>query len=120
MDSVQFFGRRSLLSGGVGFPRWRWSWHCSHKQANPNNTFLTELRYKFEQKNKQTVMSIKKMKSLSKFDDSNFTRSCGIHNLQFSTNNREKYMCEISDCRTTRKSISILKDSFQDISLHLY
>ena len=23
-------GRRSLLPGGVGFPRWGGSWHCSH------------------------------------------------------------------------------------------
>ena len=92
----------------------------SYLTTMTSNSFSTELRCKFEQKNKQTVMSLKKMRSLSKFDDSNFTRSCGVHNLQFSSNNRDRYLCDIVDCGATRKSINILKDALPNLFLHLY
>jgi hypothetical protein len=58
---------------------------------------------------------VEKSKGLISFDDSNFTKNCGIHNLPFSSNNFLNYECNNPECKETKEYLNILKESLATI-----
>ena len=58
-----------------------------------------QLKRKFEQRDKNLHFVMKKYKSLNSFDNSNFTKNCGIHNVPFSARNLSNYDCHDPFCK---------------------
>lgn len=76
-----------------------------------------QLKRKFEQKNKQLYLVVKRYKSLNSFDISNFTKHCGIHNVPFSTKNMVNYICKDQSCQHSLQLVlDILSQKIGDLS----
>ena len=81
------------------------------------NQWECESRYVIRQKRKQLAFSFLKYKSLTNFDDSNFTLDCNIHNVPFSHSNHLLSNCKEESCKDSFNYINFLHtnlDQFKD------
>ena len=93
---------------------------CTYLKALTDPKRMTESSFRFEQKKKSLVLSCKKYQSLSNFDRSNFTKSCGLHNIPFSKYNFLEQTCLDQSCVRNKLALQILKDNIDSVLKHLY
>lgn len=92
----------------------------TYLQALTDPKRMTESSFRFEQKKKSLVLSCKKYHSLSNFDRSNFTKTCGLHNIPFSKFNYPEQCCLDQPCIRNKIALQILKDNVNSILEQLY
>jgi hypothetical protein len=71
----------------------------TYLKALISNKVPPQLKRKFEQRNKQLYLVMKRYKCLNSFDVSNFTKHCGVHNVPFSARNMSNYICNEPSCK---------------------
>ena len=64
---------------------------------------------------KKLHVSYSKYKELIRFDESNFSRKCMVHNLPFSEKNMLKYNCDIYDCKASKIYLEILSKNITEL-----
>ena len=74
--------------------------------------YATQTRYRFEQRNKQLKLSLKKYKSIVNFDDSNYLLSCKIHNIPFSKKNYANFFCKKKSCKEAFLILNSISQNF--------
>ena len=75
----------------------------------------TQSRWKFEQSHKNIHMTLKKYKGLVAFDESNYTKSCGFHNIFISSKNNREYNCKLCIDGKSSNSLSVLKNNLNEM-----
>ena len=72
---------------------------ANYLEALLSNQWNCEARYKIAQENKKLYFAYLRYKSLSSFDDTNFTKKCGIHNTPFLDKNHISSQCNETSCK---------------------
>lgn len=73
----------------------------------------TQSRWRFLQKNKSMHLSLHKYSGLSSFDESNYTKSCGIHNSFFCEKKDQSFSCQICQTEGSNISFDVLKNNLR-------
>ena len=77
------------------------------------NSWNCESRYKISQNNKKLYFQYLRYKSLSSFDDSNFTKKCGIHNTPFLKTNYIFQECDEENCKEAFSHLHHILNQFK-------
>ena len=80
-----------------------------------------ETRVKISQERKKLFFSYKKYKSISSFDDSNFSQECGVHNKPFSYLNKiSNNKCLEQSCKFSFKYMMYLHENLETLKKNLF
>ena len=79
------------------------------------NQIQTQSRWKFAQHHKSIHMVLQKYTGLSAFDESNYTKNCGFHNIFISSKNSRDYICQLCGDERRSNSLSFLKDNINEM-----
>ena len=89
-------------------------------QALDIHEIQTQNNWKFTHKNKNIHLTLEKHLALSSFDHSNYTKSCGFHNIFFSKENSKHFLCQICENGGKNKSFVMLKENLRRMQKGLF
>ena len=85
-----------------------------------SNQWKSESRYKIAQGNKKLYFAYLRYKSLTSFDDSNFTKKCGIHNTPFLDANHISSECNESSCKDSFSYLNYIEQNLNQMKKMLF
>ena len=85
-----------------------------------SNRWSCESRYKIAQENKKLHFAYLRYKSLTSFDDSNFTKRCGIHNTPFLDANHISSECNETSCKDSFSYLNFIEQNLKQMGKMLF
>ena len=79
------------------------------------NRWNCESRYKIAQENKKLYFAYLRYKSLTSFDDSNFTKNCGIHSRPFLDTNHTSSKCNETSCKDSFTYLNYIEKNLEQM-----